>query len=136
MLPSSSPFCDFPITLQAARVRERRASETPQQTSDRHQRDRERHQPLHGLPTLDQRAVQDKMRRFHTHLTTLDMPTCSTCCERFPGIRLASGSTECARCHKDQHVPKVFSAANQMDPGPIPSQLQVKEHIHAIVILI
>ena len=31
----------------------------------------------------------------------------------------------CVRCCRDKHVPKMCSSANNMDPGPLPPQLQV-----------
>ena len=65
------------------------------------------------------------MRRFHAHMASLNSLQCATCSERFPGLRLCSLSTECVRCSHDKHSPKVYSATNNMDPGPIPPQLQV-----------
>ena len=31
----------------------------------------------------------------------------------------------CVRCCREKHVPKMCSSANNMDPGPLPPQLQV-----------
>ena len=33
--------------------------------------------------------------------------------------------TECSRCGRDKRIPKLYSPANNMDPGPVPPQLQV-----------
>ena len=42
---------------------------------------------------------------------------CSVCLENFPSTSIIDIST-CRRCHNDSHVPKLYSAANIMDPGP------------------
>ena len=77
------------------------------------------------LPLFEQRSVRTKMLRFHAHVASLDSPQCTTCSEMFPGLQLCSQNTECLHCSRDKHSPKVYSAANNMDPGPIPPQLQV-----------
>ena len=38
---------------------------------------------------------------------------------------MSANSTECARCGRDKRIPKLYSAANNMIPGPVPPQLQV-----------
>ena len=51
---------------------------------------------------------------------------CTTCSEAFPGLQLhPGGSAECAHCSRDNRTPKLYSKGNNMDPGPIPLQLQV-----------
>jgi hypothetical protein len=70
-------------------------------------------------------SVQAKMTTFHAHFSNLTSPTCSTCLESFPGLQLRSSSTECMRCSKDLRTPKLYSSANNMDPGMLPPQLQV-----------
>ena len=77
------------------------------------------------LPLFQQCSVKAKMHTFHANMATLDTPVCTTCSEKFPGLQLYSNSTECLRCSRDKHIPKVYSSANNMDPGPIPPQLQV-----------
>ena len=72
------------------------------------------------LSLFEQRSVRTKMLRFHAHMASLNSPQCATCSERFPGLQLCSLSTECVHCSYDKHSPKVYSAANNMDPGPIP----------------
>ena len=71
------------------------------------------------LSLFEQRSVRTKVLRFHAHMASLDSPQCSTCSERFPGLRLCSQSTVCLRCSRNKHSPKVYSAFNNMDPGPI-----------------
>ena len=66
------------------------------------------------------------MRMFHAHFATLDLSTCTTCLESFPGLQLHMESAECLRCSRDKHI---SSSANNMDPDPIPSELQVGNNI-------
>ena len=40
-----------------------------------------------------------------------------------------TGSNECVRCSRDKRTPKLYSTDNNMDPGPIPTQLQVNSQI-------
>ena len=82
--------------------------------------------------SADYRSVRTKMLKFHVHMASLNSPQCATCSERFPCLRLCSISTECVRCSHDKHSPKVYSAANSMDPGPIPPQLQIGSCIDII----
>ena len=70
--------------------------------------------------------MKDKMAKFHKDIAALSSPTCITCMEAFPGLKLNSRS-ECVRCSRDKHAPKLYSMANNMNPGPVPSELQVRE---------
>ena len=81
------------------------------------------------------------MRSFHLEMSTIDTPTCSTCMEKFPGLKV-NGRSECLRCARDKKVPKVYSLENNVHPGPIPTQLQVsityiryasKKTLHTVV---
>ena len=89
------------------RQQERIASETPEETAARRQRDREAHShrppPVSAQPLLHQPAVQARMRKFHSQLASLEVSTCTTCLERFPGMttRHTAAGTECIRCHRD-----------------------------------
>ena len=69
------------------------------------------------------------MLKFHSELATLEVLSCTTCLESFPGLKLKSQSTECVRCSRDKHTPKLYSSANNMDPGPVPSELQVSIYV-------
>ena len=40
-------------------------------------------------------------------------------------VTMSDGVTECRRCNQDKHIPKLYSAANNMNPGTVPIQLQV-----------
>ena len=33
--------------------------------------------------------------------------------------------TECVRCSRDKHIPKMYSIANNMNPGDVPPELTV-----------
>ena len=65
------------------------------------------------------------MHKFHAHFATLHLSICTTCLESFPGRQLHLGSAECLHCSRDKRIPKLYSSANNMDPCPIPSKLQV-----------
>ena len=109
--------------------RERLAVETPEERELRLEcystRYMEQQSVQPQLPLFQQCSIQAKMRKFHTNMATLDTLTCSTCSERFPGLHFHSKSNECLRCSRDKHIPKLYSSANNMNPGPIPPQLQV-----------
>ena len=77
-------------------------------------------------PLLEQKCVKDKMAKFHKDIAALSSPTCITCMESFPGLKVNSRS-ECVRCGRDKHTPKLYSMANNMSPGPVPSELKVRE---------
>ena len=108
---------------------ERLAVETPEERELRldqySTRYREQQSVQPQLPLLQQCSIQAKMHKFHVNMATLDTPTCSTCSERFPGLHFHSTSNECMHCSRDKHIPKLYSSANNMNPGPIPPQLQV-----------
>ena len=74
---------------------------------------------------FEQSAVRHKMSTFHLKLMSLEFHCCSTCLECFPDLSMAGGSTECRHCSQDKHVPKVYTTANNMNPGTVPPQLQV-----------
>ena len=115
----------------STRQRERLAVETIEERETRLQcysmRYRGHQSVSPQLPLFQQCSTQAKMRKFHSNMATLDTPVCATCSERFPGLQLHSNSTECLRCSRDKHTPKVYSSANNMSPGPIPPQLQVSK---------
>ena len=115
----------------STRQQERITSETPEETAARRQRDREAHThrppPVTARSLLHQPGVHARMRRFHSQLASLEVCTCTTCLERFPGMttRQTAAGTECIRCHRDTHSPKAYSWENNMHPGPVPMELEV-----------
>ena len=81
------------------------------------------------VPSLEQETTRARMRKFHQEIATIETPTCSTCMERFPGMRVNVIKSECLRCARDKHFPKLFSVENNMHPGVVPTQLQVRKSI-------
>ena len=77
-------------------------------------------QPDQHLPPFEQRCVQSAI---HQEMSTIDTPTCSTCMEKFPGMKV-NGQSECLHCARDKNVPKLYSLDNNVHPGHIPPQLQ------------
>ena len=88
------------------------------------------HQEAHLL-LLEQKHVKDKMAKFHQELFSIGSPTCSVCMEKFPGMKVNTKS-ECQRCARDKHTPKLFSRANDMHPGATPAELQVSNNFFSI----
>ena len=98
-----------------------------EQDRESHRRQREV-QPT--VPLFVQPVIRCKMANFHCRIAVLQVSKCSTCLERFPGLNVKpvfpdSDDTECVRCRQDKHIPKTYSSGNNMDPGPVPSELQV-----------
>ena len=63
------------------------------------------------------------MKEFHSKLSTIKVITsCVTCLEGFTGLIVRSASisiaeSECLRCARGKHIPKLYSSANDMNPG-------------------
>ena len=107
---------------------ERRGSEDAEQRNSRLQliQVRRQRQSIHPqVVLLDQPSVRSKMQNFHLCISSIEVPTCTTCSEGFPGLTMCSGLNECSRCHRDSSAPKLYSCANNMDPGNVPPELQV-----------
>ena len=107
----------------SSRQHERLASETSRERDARLRSVKEGRERQSQPSLFEQQAVRAKMQTFHAQLATLDAPRCSTCAESFPGLQLRPPSTECVRCSRDKHSPKLYSFSNNMDPGPIPPEL-------------
>ena len=89
-------------------------AEKPEETEARDLYDRESQMQstiVHSSlqPLLHQLAVRTMMSKFHAGMAALQMSTCVTCMERFPGmtVRATSAGTECVRCNRDKHIPNV-----------------------------
>ena len=103
----------------------RLAHETPEETATRCEEDRESHRRRR-----EQQSVRTKIVNFHSHLAAIQVSKCVTCLEKFPGLNVRtvspdSNDTECVRCIRDKHIPKLYSCMKNMDPGPVPPELQV-----------
>ena len=104
---------------------ERLAAESVEERESRQQRVNKRETHANREQPFKQRSIQMKMRSFRNYFASLSSPKCSTRLESFPGIHLCLLTTECMRCYRDKHTPKLYSSANNMDLGPLQSQLQV-----------
>ena len=60
------------------------------------------------------------MHSFHAEMSSVQIPTCSTCMETFPGMKINSRTSECQRCTRDRREPKLYSSFNNMHPGAVP----------------
>ena len=78
------------------------------------------------LPLHEQHHVQAAMHSFHAEMSSIEIPTCSTCMETFPGMKINSRTSECLRCTRDRREPKHYSSSNNMHPGAVPTVLQVR----------
>ena len=87
-------------------------------------------------PQIDQGYVKGKMNRFHTEMLSIESLLCTTCLEKFPGTKMSVKSPECLRCCRDNKVPKLYSANNNMSPGFVPVELQVSLYIGKLHILL
>ena len=118
--------------LEDLRVRQqqRLAAETTEEAEARRERDRQNHrQPAQSpLPTAYSCSVKDEK---------LPLPIISFAvlkvCEHFPGLTVrtvspdsGSNTTECLRCSRDKHIPKIYSRDNNMNPGCQPYNLMVR----------
>ena len=76
------------------------------------------------------------MNRFHTEMLSIESLLCTTCLEKFPGTKMSVKSPECLRCCRDNKVPKLYSANNNMSPGFVPVELQVSLYIGKLHIIL
>ena len=94
------------VRLQHMREQEheRRSAEDAEQRNSRLQliQARRQRQSAHlQVALLDQPSVRSKMLDFHLSISSIEVPTCTTCLEGFPGLNMCSGLSECNRCHRD-----------------------------------
>ena len=74
--------------------------------------------------TIDDERLVDKIKEFHRKLFGIKVVLCSVCLECFPNIKIDDGGV-CTRCRADSRTLKIYSAGNNMDPGPVPPELSV-----------
>ena len=81
-----------------------------------------------------QRESQKTKRKQHSVrakiILALQFSKCITYLEKFPGLNVRtvspdSNDTECVRCIRDKRIPKLYPSMNNMNPGPVPPELQV-----------
>ena len=116
------------MVLLSHSYQQRLSSETEEERQHRLQCNAQSHQRGRSLdatvPLHDQPAVLTKIKQYHTELANLEVLVCCSCLELQQGRSLVS-SNECSRCSRDASVPKLYSSNNNMDPGAVPSELQV-----------
>ena len=120
---------------ERARAQSRRANETPAERDHRLAADRDRSQSRRDRARVEQDQLEasqsnssSRMVGFYESISSLSFSTCETCLEQFPNMsvsRQPNGVHECRRCATDKHIPKLYSSGNNMNPGPVPPQLQV-----------
>ena len=76
------------------------------------------------VPLFDPPSIIYKVTEFHNSLMSLAAVKCTVCLENFPTLKINTAGI-CTRCHEDKHSPKLYSAHNNMDPGPVPPELKV-----------
>ena len=110
----------------AEQVDARQARLARNREASRRRRQAERQSEPHrtSMPALEDEWVQGKLAAFHAKMSSLPYCQCSCCNESFPSMKLTSGDSVCSRCSRDKQEPKLYSAANNMDPGSVPLALQ------------
>ena len=73
------------------------------------------------------------LQGFCDKMDNISYKVCSICNERIPCMILINNIT-CRRCHTEKHVPKKFSADNNMDPGEVPDELKGLTEIEEMLI--
>ena len=136
----ATPEGDEHLDVQRRRTEARRHRETTPVREIRQEQDRVRYHASreidHSAPLFGQPAVHQKMRAFHSAMAATRFHRCGTCLENFPSVSLishAEGSGQCRKCFTDKHIPKLYSPANNMDPGAVPPQLQVCHDLHEVL---
>ena len=79
------------------------------------------------MPISEDSWVQAKHTRFHANMANTFFSHCSGCNESFPSIKLVDPLLYVhviAVQARDKREPKLSSAANNMNPGPVPPALQ------------
>ena len=71
-----------------------------------------------------QSFVTEAMWEFLSKQKAWQQRQCNVCKEALPRYCLTSKSYVCHRCKRHKRSPKLFSAENDMDPGPVPLCLE------------
>ena len=75
-----------------------------------------------AVPSFDNPTVSVKVTKFYEDLFSLQSLKCFVRQEQFLFITVNADNV-CTRCHRDKHVPKLYCGDNNMDPGPVPTEL-------------
>ena len=109
-----------------ARRRENHRGRCDAITEEQHENTLEARDIHQNTPTsnlaVDDPDITKRIKQFNRDLTALDNVLCSECLERFPSIQTDAAGI-CNHCNNDKEVLKLYSAANNMDPGPVPPEL-------------
>ena len=103
--------CDFALTKCLARYTNISCS---METSTARNKERIRSNQRRCIPTehenlFEQTEVRNETLKFHSNIAAIDAPKCSICLEQFPGMKLHSFTSQCIHCHRDKHIPKLYS---------------------------
>ena len=109
-----------------ARLQQRRERDAARRCTD-HSNRSDRQCPL--MPTLDEQRVKETLAQFHAVINSYEVGHCITCNEAFPGLVISASS-----CSQDSKESKLYSAANNMDPGPVPPVLQNLTQVEEMLI--
>jgi len=66
----------------------------------------------HTIPSFDDPSIIRKVSEYHNDLMSLTFNQCDVCLENFPSLKINNAG---ARCLVDKHLPKLYSAQNNMD---------------------
>ena len=113
------------------------AEQTEQERSQRlaaqrHRYAVQRHHTTHSTSEV----VNNCMNKFQKQIDKWNHKQCIFCLERWP-VRMQHDSGcnyTCLRCKRDKHVPKLFSAQNNKDPGPVPPELEGMTQVEEMLI--
>lgn len=92
----------------------------------------ESHDPLHEQPW-----AQHEMQSFHDSQKLWEHRLCTVCHEVWPTrtcLHVSPDTYICTRCKRDTNPVKLLSAANDMDPGPVPPCLQQLSQVEEMLI--
>ena len=100
-------------------------------TEEQHENTLEARDIHQSTPTsnlaVDDPDITQRIKQFYRDLTALDNVLCSECLKRLPSIQTDAAGI-CYHCNNDKEVLKLYSAANNMEPGPVPPELCISLH--------
>ena len=113
-----------------------RASETTEDRHARLERDKIRSASRGHTecPVFGNDRVKQKVVAFHSKLNEVKFASCDTCLESFPGLSIKVSENQCVRCSRDKKTPKLYSADNNIDPGPVSQELQGLSQVEEMLI--
>ena len=119
---------------EQAEARQARLARNREASRRRRQAERQSEPQRTSMPALEDEWVQGKLAAFHAIMSSLSYCHCRCCNESFPSLKLTSVDSVCSRCSRDKQEPKLYSAANNMDPGSVPLALQGLTQVEEMLI--